>query len=478
MIVLLCCLNVCFLDAYSNNKKDALINKDFENATLLKSVLEKLYQLEKNKQGKVNIVHIGDSHIQADMFTDAVRQNLQARFGNGGYGFTFPYSLAKTNGTSYIKYQSNVGWESRRNLYPVTDVSIGLSGIGLFTNNSDFEITMTVIPKYAFSKIRIVSPSNNNPFEINEPSNKDELLADEATVNRQSNVDIIPPKANEVEKKYHLVESGQTLYRISLQYNIPVEQIKSLNNLASNAIRVGMKLQIPTADSKEEQVVVGALQSEIVVTQKENSLGKMEYSFPYLVGTTTILLGRKQNQYNLSGIVIENNSPGVIYHSIGVNGAKVSDYNKYPLFFDQLSTLNPDLLIISLGTNEAFGKWTSLYYNLQMTRFVDSVRKQNPNVVILLMTAPPSLSKRKKIISLLDDYSDALKQMKGCVVWDLLKKMGGTSAPRSVEFSPLMARDKVHYTREGYEMQGELFSTDLMSLYNDYVKNRDNWIHY
>ena len=60
--------------------------------------------------------------------------------------------------------------------------------------------------------------------------------------------------------------------------------------------------------------------------------------------------------YALNGVVLESNNPGIIYHNIGVNGAKYSDYNKYPLFFDQLKALQPDLIIVSLGTNESYGK--------------------------------------------------------------------------------------------------------------------------
>ena len=38
-------------------------------------------------QGRLRMVWIGDSHTQADGWTDAVRKTLQSRFGNGGPGF-------------------------------------------------------------------------------------------------------------------------------------------------------------------------------------------------------------------------------------------------------------------------------------------------------------------------------------------------------------------------------------------------------
>lgn len=44
------------------------------------------------------IIHFGDSHIQGDRISGALRNNLQALGGNGGSGLFFPYSLCKSVG--------------------------------------------------------------------------------------------------------------------------------------------------------------------------------------------------------------------------------------------------------------------------------------------------------------------------------------------------------------------------------------------
>ena len=49
-----------------------------ENSTALVGFYLKLHQLEMIKKGKINIVHIGDSHIQADLFTAKIRSDLQS----------------------------------------------------------------------------------------------------------------------------------------------------------------------------------------------------------------------------------------------------------------------------------------------------------------------------------------------------------------------------------------------------------------
>jgi hypothetical protein len=136
------------------------------NTTSLNQFFEKLYLLEQNKQGKLNIVHIGDSHIQADLFTGKIRKNLQSRFGNAGCGFTFPHSLANTNGGHYVRFKSNVSWQSRRNIYEPNGMTVGLSGIALSTK-SNFAVELNVRDSsYAFNTIKLITPGNEPAFDL------------------------------------------------------------------------------------------------------------------------------------------------------------------------------------------------------------------------------------------------------------------------------------------------------------------------
>ncbi|MDM1549589.1 peptidoglycan-binding protein, partial [Empedobacter falsenii] len=130
-------------------------------AEQLKTFFEKVQKMIRSKEGKINIVHIGDSHIQADFFSGRMRSLLQDRFGNGGLGFAFPYKLAKTNGNSLVRYSSNAEWSSYRNIFPVKDAQVGLSGIALSTNNSNAVIELSVRDaSYGFSRMKVFTPSN------------------------------------------------------------------------------------------------------------------------------------------------------------------------------------------------------------------------------------------------------------------------------------------------------------------------------
>ncbi len=80
------------------------------------------------------------------------------------------------------------------------------------------------------------------------------------TVNTRPNTTPIPQSANQVggTNQYHIVKKGETLYRISKQYNITVGQIKAWNNLNSNLIKTGSQLMVgtvtPTANNSGSTV--------------------------------------------------------------------------------------------------------------------------------------------------------------------------------------------------------------------------------
>ncbi len=43
---------------------------------------------------------------------------------------------------------------------------------------------------------------------------------------------------------YHIVKPGETLYRIHINYNVPISKLRKLNNLKGNYIKVGQKLRV------------------------------------------------------------------------------------------------------------------------------------------------------------------------------------------------------------------------------------------
>jgi len=469
------CLFILFLSFphmlfYSSAKegKDIKDNKDnvFANQELLTPIFEKLYNLEKDKKGKINIVHIGDSHIQADFFTNAIRSELQSKFGNGGYGFTFPYSLVRTNGTRNVRYSSNATWQSLRNVSPIADVGVGLSGIALYTSSSDFILQLYTEEGYEFNNFKVIYPEE-------EPHYKMSIAADPMEVTGGSPTG----STSATSIKYHKVKRGETLSSICRKYGVTLLQIKKANGMKSNTIRINQSLKIPVKTAgkpvQTKARTTNLDKEELAYVDMVSKPYYSSYTSDSAINRITLMPDGKMAMYTLNGFVIENDDPGVVYHTIGVNGAQMTDYIKYPLFFKQLPILNPDLIILSFGTNESFGKMSDTQYIFQLNEIVNNIKAHCKNATILVMTPPPSMFRKSRQNTFVADYSVALMGLNYLPVWDLYSRMNGDAAIRARgEYASKIARDKVHYTTGGYEAQGQLFASDFLEAYNNFKRHK------
>ena len=173
------------------------------------------------------------------------------------------------------------------------------------------------------------------------------------------------------------------------------------------------------------------------------------------------------------GLNLTNGMPGVLYHGIGVNGAMYVNYTD-SAYIKQLAQLNPSLLILSLGTNESFGhNFNSAEFTKQVELFLSCVRREMPNVTLLL-TTPPACFKRiyykrkrvyvrnkntKKIAKALNVIAN--EQGLACI--DLFKLMGGERSASRWSATKLMSQDRIHFTKAGYDKQAEI-------IYNVFLK--------
>ncbi|GHT24163.1 hypothetical protein AGMMS4957_16740 [Bacteroidia bacterium] len=102
------------------------------------------------KQNGLNILHIGGSHVQADIFSNQVRQNLKKRFVNDDVavfrGYIFPYTVAKTNNPSNYKVTYSGQWNSARNVQRKRAVPLGVGGVAVYTDDPDAQINVALNP--------------------------------------------------------------------------------------------------------------------------------------------------------------------------------------------------------------------------------------------------------------------------------------------------------------------------------------------
>lgn len=440
----------------TENTEELFEEEKIKNVQFLEPVFEKLMQLEKNRKGKVNIVHIGDSHIQADVFTNAVRQPLQDKFGNGGYGLTFPYNLTGGNNvTRFFRFTSNVTWQTCRNNQAFKcdpGTQIGLGGYGFTSRSNQLVISMDVNEdKYKFNTIKILSPYETSCFKLATAEGNPVIQSVQSGV------------------KYHKIKSGESLSVIASKYKVSVAAIKKANGMSSNNIYAGKNLKIPTV-VKETKVNM-SLFKPLEYTSSEQYVStyhsNKEISKIYLLPNEN-----NTSVYNLNGIVLENDNPGVIYHSVGVIGSKASDFTATPLFFKQLPSLAPDMVILSFGTNESYGKVSAADFMFQMEDMIKQVQKVCPDVPVLVMTPPTSLLRRRALNTLASEYSALIMQKNDWALWDLYSFTGGLTGARQPMIC-LIASDNVHYTAQGYINQGSAFVYDFLNEYEIYKNSHE-----
>ena len=426
-----------------------------QNPKAMASFLQKLYNLQKTHSGKINIVHIGDSHIQADLMTNKVRENLQAVFGNAGRGLVFPHNLARTNGSWDIRFSSNGSWDNHRIVSQIDGSKVGLSGIALTSRSDDFAIELNA--KQAsnfFNTIKIITPGNANSFNI-------------ATAKRTITLESSVPKTIT-----HKIKKGEAISIIADKYNVSVAQLKKANGLRSNNIRAGKTLRIPTNEMQRKSIE----RSEFIPLPLLADQDTHFYITEDPLEKIYLLPNKNENTFTLSGVVLENNDPGIIYHNIGVNGAKLSDFNKYPLFFEQLKALQPDLIIVGLGTNESFDKMRAEDYMAQLDLFLKNIKEQETGAEILISTPSPSMFKRKIPNVFVADYAQKIRNVAeedNFAVWDMYSQMGGLYAVTRNFKRGLMANDRVHYSKAGYEKQGNLLSEAILETFRNYKTDKE-----
>ena len=369
------------------------------NAEYLTDFFEKLYQLRKGNTQQVNIVQIGDSHIQADFLSGTARQNIQKDFGNAGRGLIVPGRVAHTNEAYTIVTSSSFKWDSRRVVFTEQLLPIGIGGITISTQVplASFSIKTLNYPPldYSFDRLTLFYQKDFTSFNFSVKDTANQDLA------------FIGPFTFE---------------------------------LYSNTSKVFLPMP-------KNEIIIQAL--------APNS---------------------NQKQAIIFGVSLENGKKGVVYHAIGVNGAKYRHYNEARYFAEQSTALRPDLFILSLGTNEAldYPYIDSKLFNY-IDQLVETLKARNPGAKFIFTVPPDSYRKKtrrnpgiERVRDIIIRYAD----QHNLAYWDLYAAGGGNHSADAYRKNNLIQRDGIHFTKDGYELQGNLLYEALIKSYNTYVSYR------
>ncbi|MET6998579.1 GDSL-type esterase/lipase family protein [Chitinophaga defluvii] len=199
--------------------------------------------------------------------------------------------------------------------------------------------------------------------------------------------------------------------------------------------------------------------------------------------------GKGPAPFRFYGAVLKNGHPGVLYHAVGINGAQYMHYNEQSSTLSaQMAVLQPQLVIISLGTNEAYGAFDATRFKEEIDRTVELLRSRNPEVAILLTTPPNCMrvtrhAQRKKVgkkyktyyrtayypnatIVAVTQQIKSYAQENGLACWDF----NAVNKALSGEFASGWANDRIHFNTRGYQLQGKLLYEALQQSYQQYQK--------
>lgn len=119
-------------------------------------------------KGRFSLVYLGDSHVQSGFTTAELRQRLQARYGDGGPGLLFPYTLAKTYTPAGYKTQHSGQWAYGKSLILPPRVPLGVVGMSGRTQEAgaSFEIRWPRAPGPGPWTLRLFSPRTPDSFDL------------------------------------------------------------------------------------------------------------------------------------------------------------------------------------------------------------------------------------------------------------------------------------------------------------------------
>jgi len=348
-------------------------------------------QMLRYKRGQLNIVHFGGSHIQADVWSNLLRERLQHIDTNaqGARGIVFPYKAAGTNAPSNYSVKSTGTWTGHRSSYSKHKSTWGVLGITASTVD-----TLATL-KFKFEK-------SKSPVHFN--------------------------------------------------------RVVLMTNAAANAYEVSLRSKDTLRASVVNETADGYLSFEFF-----QPLDSIEFVFTKNKNAKDTLL--------FYGLLLENDAPGIVYHSIGVNGSSFMSYQKCSLFSEQLAYLKPDMVIVSIGTNDTSEPdFDSATYSSNYAHFIEQIRAINANCAFVLTVPNDSYIRSKyhnENVKLAREVIFKLATKYDCKVWDMYSIMGGATSAKRWKAEGMMRSDMIHFTREGYLLKGDLF---YHAFRQDYLK--------
>ena len=452
---------------------------------------KKLDTLVYENRGKVRILHIGGSHLQADVISGRIREHLVKEYpgASAGRGFVFPYSAARTNTpASYASYYKGI-WDKNKNVQHEITKPLGLLGIAISTRDPRAEITLLLDkyntePIWGETSFRVFGYSDSNDVEpVLRIDSMDVFGTFDST--SQSYVFTSPRPIDTIQIAFRWADTTKqaevAAFITDSLFKDSVARADSLARVADSLRMDSLGITPPPASSQQASQVAAAdsmFQGDCEDVLDTNCLNRDEDMQAALDSAAADTVPPRPH-FTLTGILAENNAPGITYTNVGINGAKVSNYFEEvcPLFEKEMSYYKPDLVIFAIGINDAnVDVFNDKIFREDYDKLIKRIRKVSPKTAFIFETNNDSyrkVRKRKYVqhpngeVARKSFFMLADKHKAG--VWDKFSIMGGLGSMAKWEKADLAKKDKVHFKTAGYQLLGDMFYKALIQAYFDHI---------
>ena len=444
---------------------------------------KKLDTLVFENRGKVRILHIGGSHLQADVISGRIREHLVKEYPGASA------AAARTNTpASYASYYKGI-WDKNKNVQHEITKPLGLLGIAISTRDPRAEITLLLDkyntePIWGETSFRVFGYSDSNDVEpVLRIDSMDVFGTFDAS--SQSYVFTSPRPIDTIQIAFRWADTTKqaevAAFITDSLYKDSVARADSLARVADSLRMDSLGITPPASSAQQMAQAVAAdsmFQGDCEDVLDTNCLNRDEDMQAALDSVAADTVPPRPH-FTLTGILAENNAPGITYTNVGINGAKVSNYfeETCPLFEKEMSYYKPDLVIFAIGINDAnVDVFNDKAFREDYDMLIKRIRKVSPKTAFIFETNNDSYRKvrkkkyvqhpngevaRKAFFMLADKHKAG--------VWDKFSIMGGLGSMAKWEKADLAKKDKVHFKTAGYQLLGDMFYKALMQAYFDHI---------
>ncbi|GMT48753.1 MAG: hypothetical protein IEMM0008_0292 [bacterium] len=426
-----------------NHSNNSLFDTDSVNSLgmdHLKRFYAKLSALNQGQINKVRILQFGDSHTACDWMTGELRRLFSKRFGSGGPGFIHvakPWSWY---------YHTLVDVQTRK----------------LRIHNPE---ELDDSPFIRFIK---------NPFDVFY-----QYLDGNSPVNKKR-------------------DDGWTHYRSLFSHKYKDRRLAyGLGGVRSVGNNTKSTIQCREGDfdhielwyhekPKRGQLILSVNQQHKLIppdSRLKPRIRRFIYELPSPEKELSIEI-KGENSVTLYGMVLESSKRGIVFDTLGLDGAKIEDLLRQDwdkTLKTQLAWRQPDLIILAYGTNSLYDpRFHPKHYQHQFRSLIQTIQRATRHSVDILVLGPPDkniliATKRRKAkdwvtpprLKEIVEAQITASMTRNVAFINPFALMGGEGSMKRFVQKKLGQKDHTHFTKRGYQKMAQEIYAILMKHYDE-----------